>query len=77
MIFYSSSNVIRMIKLRKMRWAGHAERSGEKRNVSSLVGKHEGRRPFGRHTRRWKDNIKMYLSGNSMKGCGLLYFGSA
>jgi hypothetical protein len=61
--FYSSSYVIQMIKSRRMRWAGHAERSREKRNAPSLVGKHEGRRPFGRHTRRWKDNIKIYLQG--------------
>jgi hypothetical protein len=45
-----------------MRWAGHVERMGEKRNVCMLlVGKPEGKRPLGRPRRRWIDNIKMDL----------------
>jgi len=43
-----------------MRWAGHVARTGDRRGVYRvLVGKPEGRRPFGRPTRRWEDNIKM------------------
>jgi hypothetical protein len=57
---YSSPNIIRMIKSRKMRWAGHVARMGETTNAYRiLVGKPEGKRPLGR--RRWVDNIKMYL----------------
>jgi hypothetical protein len=59
---YSSPNRIRTIKSRRMRWAGHVARMGEKRNAYSvLVGKPEERRPLGRPRRRWVDNIKMYL----------------
>jgi hypothetical protein len=59
---YSSPNIIRMIKSRRMRWAGHVARMGEKRNsYRILVGKPEGRRPLGRPRRRWVDNIKMDL----------------
>jgi hypothetical protein len=46
---YSSPSIIRIIKSRKMRWAGHVARMGEKRNVYRLlVGKPEGKRPLGR-----------------------------
>jgi hypothetical protein len=49
-----------MIKSRRMKWAGHVERMGEKRNAYRiLVGKPEGKRPLGRPRRRWVDNIKM------------------
>jgi hypothetical protein len=59
---YSSPSIIRMIKARKMRWAGHVARMGEKRNTYRLlVGKPEGKRPLGRSRRRWVDNIKMNL----------------
>jgi hypothetical protein len=55
---YSSPNIIRMIK-RRIRWAGHVVRMGEKMNeYSLLVGKPEGKRPLGRPRRRWVDNIK-------------------
>jgi hypothetical protein len=54
--------MIRIIKSRRMRWAGHVARIGEKRNVYKLlVGKPEGKRPLGRPRRRWIDNIKMDL----------------
>jgi transcription termination factor 2 len=50
------------MKLRRMRWAGHVARTGEKRNAYRiLVGKPEGKRPLGRPRRRWKNNIKMDL----------------
>jgi hypothetical protein len=59
---YSSPSVIRIIKSRRMRWAGHVARMGEKRNVCRLlVGKPEGKRPLGRPRRRWMDDIKMDL----------------
>jgi hypothetical protein len=48
--------------VRRMRWAGHMARMGEKRNVYRLfVGKPEGKRPLGRPRRRWMDDIKMDL----------------
>jgi hypothetical protein len=51
-----------MIKSRRMRWAGHVARMGEKRNAFRiLVGKPERKRPLGRPRRRWVDNIKMDL----------------
>jgi hypothetical protein len=59
---YSSPSIIRIIKSRRMRWAGHVARMGEKRNLYKLlVGKPEGKRPLGRRRRRWIDNIKMDL----------------
>jgi hypothetical protein len=59
---YSSPSIIRVMKSRRMRWAGHAARMGEKRNAYRiLVGKPEVRRPLGRPRRRWMDNIKMDL----------------
>jgi hypothetical protein len=49
-----------MIKSRRMRWAGHVARMGEKRNAYRiLVGKSEGKRPLGRPRRRWEDNFRM------------------
>jgi hypothetical protein len=57
---YSSPNIIRIIKSRRMRWAGHVARMGEKRNAYRLlVGKPEGKRLLGRPRRRWVDNIRM------------------
>jgi hypothetical protein len=51
-----------MVKLRRMRWAGHVARVGEDRDVHRvLVGKPEGKRPLGRPRHRWEDNIKMDL----------------
>jgi hypothetical protein len=59
---YSSPNIIRVIKSRRMRWAGHTARLGEKRGAYMiLVGRPEGRRPLGRPRRRWEENIKMDL----------------
>jgi hypothetical protein len=57
---YSSPNIIRVIKSRRMGWAGHLARMGEGRGTYRiLVGRPEGRRPLGRPRRRWEDNIKM------------------
>jgi len=59
---YSSPNIVRVIKWRRMRWTGHVARMGEERGVYRfLVGKPEGRRPLGRHRCRWVDNIRMDL----------------
>jgi hypothetical protein len=60
---YSSPSIIRIIKSRRMRWAGHMARMGEKRNVYTLLlGMSVGNRPLGRPRRRWIDNIKMDLA---------------
>jgi hypothetical protein len=59
---YPSPSIIRIIKSRRMRWASHVARIGEKRNAYTLlVGKQEGRRPLGRPRRRWVDNIRKDL----------------
>ena len=59
---YCSPNIVRVIKSRRIRWAGHVARMGEKRGVYRvLVGKPEGKRPLGRPRRRWEDNIRMDL----------------
>jgi hypothetical protein len=59
---YSSPNIIRVIKSRRLRWAGHVAGMGERRGAyRALVGKPEGRRPLGRPIHRWEDNIKMDL----------------
>ena len=53
---------MRVIKSRRMRWAGHVARMGEERGACRvLVGKPEGKRPLGRPRRRWVDNITMDL----------------
>ena len=57
---YSSPNIVRVIKSRKMRWAGHVARMDEVRGVCRvLVGKPEGKRPLGRPRPRWVGNIRM------------------
>jgi len=67
---YSSPNIVRVIKSRRMRWAGHVARMGEERGVYRvLVGKLEGRRPLGRPRRRWVDNIRTDLQE---VGCGYM-----
>ena len=67
---YSSPNIARLIKPRRMRWAGHVTRFGEERGVYRvLVGKLEGKRPLGIPRRRWVDNIRMDLQE---VGCGYM-----
>jgi hypothetical protein len=59
---YSSPGIIRVIKARRMRWAGHVARMGEVRGAYNIfVGRLERGRPLGRPRRRWEDNIKMDL----------------
>jgi hypothetical protein len=61
-MMYSSLNIVRVIKSRGMRWAGHVARMGEGRGVYRvLVWRPEGKRPLGRPRRRWVNNIKMDL----------------
>ena len=59
---YCSPNIVRAIKVRRMRWAGYVARMGERRGVCRvLVGKPEGKRSLGRPRHRWENNIKMDL----------------
>jgi hypothetical protein len=59
---YSSPNIVRVIKSRRMRWAEHVARMGEGRGVYRvLVGRPEGKRPLGRPRHRWEDNSKVDL----------------
>jgi hypothetical protein len=59
---YSSADIIRQIKSRRMRWAGHVARMGQERKLYRVVvGKSEGKRSLGRPTRRWKDGISLGL----------------
>ena len=70
---YSSPIIVRVIKSRRTRWAGHVARMGEGRGVYRvLVGEREGRRPLGQPRRRWVDNIRMDLQE---VGCGLDWAG--
>jgi len=67
---YSSHNIVRVIKSRRMRWVGHVARMSEERGVYRvLVEKPEGRRPLGRPRRRWVGNIKTNLQE---VGCGYM-----
>jgi hypothetical protein len=67
-LLYSSLNIIRQIKSRRMRWTGHVARMGEERNVyRGLMGKLEGKRPLGRPRHRWENGIRMDLGET---GCG-------
>jgi len=59
---YTFPNIVRVVKSRRMRWAGHVACMGEGRGAQRvLVGKLEGKRPLGRPRRRWEGNIKMDL----------------
>jgi hypothetical protein len=59
---YSSPNIVRVIKSRRMRWVGHVTRMGERRGVYRvLVWRSEGKRPLGRPRRMWEDNTEMEL----------------
>jgi hypothetical protein len=66
---YSSLNIVRAIKSRRVRWAGHVARMGEGRDVYRvLVGRSEGKRPVERRRRRWEDNIKLDLRDIGIDG---------
>ena len=67
---YSSPNIVRVIKSRRMRWAGHVAHMGEERGVYRvLVGQPEGKRPLGIPRHRWADNTRMDLQE---VGCGYM-----
>jgi len=69
---YSSPTIVRVLKSRRIRWAGHVARMGEERGVYRvLVGKPEGRRSLGTPKRRWVDNIRMDLQE---VGCGYMHW---
>jgi hypothetical protein len=73
---YSSPDIIKQVKSRLMRWAGHVARMGEERKVYKvLVGKPEGKRPLDRPRRRREDGVKWIL-GRLVWGCGLDSTGS-
>jgi hypothetical protein len=66
---YSSPNIVRVIKSRRMRWAGHVACMGEGRGgYRVLVRRPEGKRPLGRPRRRWEYNIKMDLAEIGIDG---------
>jgi hypothetical protein len=66
---YSSPDIIRQVKSRRMRWAGNVARMGEERKVYKvLVGRPEGKRPLGRPRCRWEDGIRMDLKGTGLRG---------
>jgi len=66
---YSSPNIVRAIRSRRMRWAGHVACLEERRGVYMvLVGKPEGKRQLGRPRRRWEDKIKMDLQDVGCEG---------
>jgi hypothetical protein len=74
---YCSPNIFRVIKSRRMRWAGHVARKEEKRGAHRiLVGKSEGKRPLGRPRRRWGGNIKIDFQEVGCGGYGLNQAGS-
>ena len=59
---YRSPNIVRVIKSRRLRWAGHVARMKEGSSAFKIVtGKPTGKRPLGRPMRRWKDNSRMDL----------------
>jgi hypothetical protein len=66
---YSSPSIIRIIKPRRMKWAGHVARMGEKRNAYRLL---VGKIPLRRARRRWVDNIKMDLLEIGWDGVDLI-----
>jgi hypothetical protein len=72
---YSSPNIVRVIKSRRMRWAGHMARTEEGRGVYRvLVGRPESKRPLGRPRPRWEDNIKLDLREIGIDGANWIFF---
>jgi hypothetical protein len=74
---YFAPYIIRAIKSRRMRWAGHVTGVEERRGANwVLVGKREGKRPLGTRRRKWEDNIKMDLKKVGFGTHGLDKYGS-
>jgi hypothetical protein len=65
---HSSPNIVRVIKSRRMKWAGHVRRREGRGVYRVLVGRPESKRPLGRPRRRWEDNIKMGLKEKGIDG---------
>jgi hypothetical protein len=66
---YSSPNIIGMIKSRRLRWAGHVARMGERRGAyKTLVGRPERRRPLGKPWHRWENNINIDIREAGRRG---------
>jgi hypothetical protein len=66
---YSSPDIIRQVKSRRMRWAGHVARIGKERKVYKvLLGKPEEKRQLGRLRRRWEDGVRMDLRDIGLGG---------
>jgi hypothetical protein len=66
---YSSPDIIKQIKSRRIRWAGHVARMGEERKVYKvLVEKPKGKRPLERPRRRWEDGIRLDLGEIDLRG---------
>jgi hypothetical protein len=75
---YSSSNIVRVIKSRRMRWAGHVACMGEGRGVYMVsVGSPESKRPLGRSRRSWEDNIKLDFRGIGIDGANWIQLAQA
>jgi hypothetical protein len=78
---YSLPNVVRVIKSRGIRWAGHVARIGDGRGIIRvLVGRPKDKRPLRRHRRRWEDNIKINIREiriDVVTGFGWLKLGSS
>ena len=74
---YSLPNIVRVVKSRRMRWAGHMARMGEGRGAHRvLVGKPGGKRPLGRPRPRWEDNIKwIFRKWEGIVGTGWIWLG--
>jgi hypothetical protein len=71
---YSSSDIIRQFKSRRMRWAGHVACMGEERKVCKvLVGRSKGKRPLERPRCRWEDGIRMDLREIGWQGVAWIY----
>ena len=67
---YRSPNIVRVIKPRRLRWAGHVARMEQGRSAFKiLTGKPSGQRPLGRPRRRWEDNIRMKLEEIGINEC--------
>jgi len=74
---FSSPNVVRVINSRRMKWAEHVARMGEERGIYRVfVAKPEGKRPLGRHRRRWVADIRIVSPGGGMCLYGLDWAGS-
>jgi hypothetical protein len=66
---YSSQDIVKVINSRRMRWAGHVACIGEGKGVYRfLVERPEGKRPLGRHRRKWEDNIRIEVRETGIDG---------